>query len=217
MKRAVSISIGSSRRDKAVEIDLMGERVSLERIGTDGDIEKAARMYQELDGKVDAFGVGGADLGLMVDGHWYRLHSIRSMVRFVRKTPLVDGMGLKSTLERKVHQVLTEQLSGYIQERTALVTTAVDRWGLAEGVFRAGYRCVFGDMIFSLGIPIPLHSLAAVKRMAAVLMPLATRLPANRRASARPSMPVSSTRPAWCWAIAITSTNICPMICVARW
>jgi hypothetical protein len=177
MKRAVSISIGSSRRDKAVEIDLLGERVSLERIGTDGDIEKAARLYAELDGKVDAFGVGGADLGLMVDGRWYRLHSIRKMVRFVQLTPLVDGMGLKSTLERKVGRVLDEQLAGFIQERTALVTTAVDRWGLAEAVVKAGYRCVFGDMIFSLGVPIPLHSLGAVKRMASVLMPLVTRLP----------------------------------------
>ncbi|MGD8553884.1 MAG: hypothetical protein PVJ32_00470, partial [Anaerolineales bacterium] len=73
MKRAVSISIGSSRRDKAVEIDLLGERVLIERIGTDGDMEKAARLYQELDGKVDAFGVGGADLGLMVDKKWYTL------------------------------------------------------------------------------------------------------------------------------------------------
>lgn len=73
MKRAVSISIGSSKRDKAVTVKLLGEEVSIERIGTDGDMEAAARKYQELDGKVDAFGVGGADLGLMVDDKWYRL------------------------------------------------------------------------------------------------------------------------------------------------
>ena len=71
MKRAVSISIGSSKRDKAVEIELLGEKVSIERIGTDGDMEKAAQMYRELDGKVDAFGVGGADLGIYVDRKWY--------------------------------------------------------------------------------------------------------------------------------------------------
>ena len=37
MKRAVSISIGSSKRNKAVEVTLLGEKVSIERIGTDGD------------------------------------------------------------------------------------------------------------------------------------------------------------------------------------
>jgi len=45
------------------EDHLMEERVSVERGGTDGDIEKAAQLYWELDGKVDAFGVGGADRG----------------------------------------------------------------------------------------------------------------------------------------------------------
>ena len=36
-------------------------------------MEAAAQKYKELDGKVDAFGVGGADLGLLVDTKWYPL------------------------------------------------------------------------------------------------------------------------------------------------
>src|SRR5512137_2449563 len=122
MKRAVSISIGSSKRNKAVEVELLGETVRIERIGTDGDIEKAARLYQELDGKVDAFGVGGTDLGLMVDRHYYKLHSIQAMVRFVEKTPLVDGNGLKASLERKTSRVLRGQLANTIKVKKALVT-----------------------------------------------------------------------------------------------
>ena len=70
MKRAVSVSLGSSKRDKAVEVELLGTTVHIERIGMDGDMEKAAQKFKELDGKVDAFGVGGADLGVMVaDDH----------------------------------------------------------------------------------------------------------------------------------------------------
>src|SRR5512140_424800 len=90
MKRAVSISIGSSKRNKAVEVTLLGEKVSIERIGTDGDMEAAALKYKELDGTVDAFGVGGADLGALVDGKFFPFHSVQPMVRFVKKTPLVD-------------------------------------------------------------------------------------------------------------------------------
>ncbi len=176
MKHAVSISIGSSKRNKTVEIDLLGEKVRLERIGTDGDIEQAARLYQELDGKVDAFGVGGTDLGLMVAGKWYPLHSIRKMVRFVRKTPLVDGTGLKTTLEPRVARLL-QSLDGSLPRKTALVTTAVDRWGMAEAALKAGYSCTFGDLIYSLGIPIPLHSPRSIRALAAVLMPLISRLP----------------------------------------
>src|SRR5688572_3168660 len=102
MKRAVSISIGSSKRNKAVEVTLLGQNVSIERIGTDGDMEAAALKYKELDGKVDAFGVGGADLVAIIDGKSYTFHSVTPMVRFVKKTPLVDGSGLKNTLENRV-------------------------------------------------------------------------------------------------------------------
>ena len=176
MKRAVSISIGSSSRNKSVEVVLLGEKIHLERIGTDGDIEKAARLYQELDGKVDAFGVGGTDLGLLVAGKWYRLHSIRKMFRFVRQTPLVDGTGLKTTLEPRVARLLLD-LDGSLPNKQALVTTAVDRWGMAEAALKAGFHCTFGDLIYSLGIPIPLHSPRSVRILAALLMPLASRLP----------------------------------------
>ena len=99
MKRAVSISIGSSTRDKAVEIELLGEKVSIERKGTDGSMEKAAQLYRELDGKVDAFGVGGTDLGLTVGSRYYPLYSMQPMIRYVEKTPLVDGDGVRHTLE----------------------------------------------------------------------------------------------------------------------
>jgi hypothetical protein len=180
MKRAVSISIGSSKRDKAVTVKLLGEEVSIERIGTDGDMEVAARKYQELDGKVDAFGVGGADLGLMVDDKWYRLYSVEKMVRFIKKTPVVDGTGLKNTLENKAAPFVETKLGDYIRNnggKKAFVMTGADRWGLAHGFIQAGYECTFGDLMFSLGIPIAIHTEKQLKALASILMPIAGRLP----------------------------------------
>ena len=177
MKRAVSISIGSSKRDKAVEVELLGETVLIERIGTDGSMEKAAQMYRELDGKVDAFGVGGTDLGLMVGDRWYPLHSVGPMVRFVKQTPLVDGTGLKSTLERRVVAYMKSKIDGYIREKKVLITTGVDRWGMSEAFDRGGYEMVLGDLMFALGIGMPVRSLVGLKRLAAIMMPVAGRLP----------------------------------------
>lgn len=179
MKRAVSVSLGSSKRNKAVTVNLLGEEVSIERIGTDGDMEKAAQLYKELDGQVDAFGVGGADLGLLVDDKWYPLHSVSKMVRFVEKTPIVDGTGLKITLEGRAAAFLDEKIPDYIREhgRTAFIMTGADRWGLTRSFTEAGYDCVFGDLMFSLGIPIAIKSPATLKRMAALVMPIAGRVP----------------------------------------
>jgi hypothetical protein len=177
MKRAVSISIGSSKRDKAVDIELLGERVHIERIGTDGDMEKAAQLFKELDGKVDAFGVGGADLGLMVDRKFYPLYSVQPMIRFVRKTPVVDGAGLKNTLENRVASFIEARIGDYLKEKKAFIILGADRWGMSKSFLDCGYECIFGDLMFGLGLPIPIRSESSLKRLAAVLMPIAGRLP----------------------------------------
>lgn len=179
MKRAVSISIGSSKRNKAVEIELLGEKISIERIGTDGDMEKAAQLYREMDGKVDAFGVGGADLGMMVDKKWYPFYSVQKMVRFVKQTPLVDGAGLKTTLEYQLASFIDKKIGAYIQPKgkRVLVTSGADRWGMTMSFVDAGYECVFGDFLFGLGLPFPLHTIGSVKFLAALVMPIAGRLP----------------------------------------
>jgi hypothetical protein len=177
MKHAVSISIGSSKRNKTVEIELLGEKIRIERIGTDGDMEKAARLYQEMDGKVDAFGVGGADLGMMVDQRWYPLHSVHKMVRLIEKTPVVDGAGLKNTLEGRIGVFLEQKIGGYLKEKRAFITAGVDRWGMTKAFSEAGYECVFGDLMFGLGIPLPIRSVQGLKVLAAILLPVVGRIP----------------------------------------
>ncbi len=179
MKRAVSISIGSSKRNKTVEVTLLGEKVSIERIGTDGDIEAAALKYKELDGKVDAFGVGGADLGAIVEGKFYPFHSIQKLVRYVQKTPVVDGGGLKNTLENKAPQFIDKKIGDYINSRgrKVMITVGVDRWGLSKSFVEAGYETVFCDMMFALDIPIPIRSMKGLRTLAALLIPIVTRFP----------------------------------------
>jgi len=177
MKRAVSVSIGSSQRNKAVEINLLGEQISIERIGTDGDMDLAAQMYRDMDGKVGGFGVGGADLGVLVDRKWYPLYSVHKMIKDIKITPVVDGTGLKTTLELKSAAVLDQVLGTKDRDRKTLVVTGVDRYGMLRSFVEAGYDCVFGDMMFSLGLPFPLRTISSLKTMAAVLMPVAGRIP----------------------------------------
>lgn len=176
-KTAISISIGSSQRNKTTQVELLGQIVQIERRGTDGDKAAAKRLYTELDGKVDAFGVGGADLGLYVNGHFYGLPSIQDLVADVRRTPVADGTGLKVTLERKAGQVVEQQLGGFLKHKRALLTAGVDRWGMAVSFAERGFECVFGDLMFGLGIPLALRSLQSVTRLASVLMPVISHVP----------------------------------------
>ena len=177
MKRAISISLGSRTRDKKVSITLLGEEITIERIGTDGDVEKAIQLYNEMDGNVDAFGVGGIDLGLTVAGRYYPLYDAQQLVAGVRQTPVVDGGGLKMTLERGIAQFIEQEIGDEVQPKRVLITAGVDRYGSAVSFDEAGYDLIFGDLGFALGIPIPIRSLRGLHVVARVVAPLAGRLP----------------------------------------
>lgn len=177
MKRAVSVSIGSSKRDKSVEVELLGVPVRIERIGTDGDMQRAARLFRELDGEVDAFGVGGTNLTLQVAGRSYPLHSVLSLVEGVQRTPIADGSGLKNTIEGQLARFIDEHLGLGDRPRRALITSGADRWGMAASFLHASYECVIGDLMFGLDLPVPLRTEWALKLMARLLLPIVSRLP----------------------------------------
>jgi hypothetical protein len=177
MKRAVSISLGSSERDKSVKIKLKNETILVERIGTDGDVAKAHQMYLDLDGKVDAFGVGGVDLYLRLDHREYPLRAALKLVEGVKKTPLVDGRGLKHTLERRVFELAKPMLGKIPHFKQAFVPVAVDRLGLAQAVSEVSERIVLGDLMVALGVPIPVYGIPAFKRIARFMLPIVSYFP----------------------------------------
>jgi len=177
MKRAVSVSLGSSTRDKRVVVDFKGEQISVERIGTDGDVPKAQRLFAELDGKVDAFGVGGVDLYLRLGEREYPLHAALKLVQDVHRTPVVDGRGLKHTLERRVFELAAPALGGLPHFRRAFVPVAVDRIGLAEAVTDVADEVIIGDLMIALGIPIAIRGLPTYRKLARLLFPIVSYFP----------------------------------------
>lgn len=177
MKRAVSISIGSAKRNKAVTVNLNGEEISIERIGTDGDLKKAAKLFSEMDGTVDAFGLGGGDFGTEFDGKFFRYHNVAWIADGAVKTPVVDGSGLRNTLEYRLASFIEKEIGDYINPKKVLLTAASDRWGMTKGFMDAGYECIFGELMFGIGLPIPLRKVSQLKLLASALYPIVMRLP----------------------------------------
>jgi len=177
MKRVVSVSLGSSKRNKVHEIDLLGEHFRIERIGTDGDLDKFAEMFTELDGKVDALGVGGADIYVVVGDKRYSFKQIVQLVSGAKQTPVVDGSGLKHTLERETIRTLQRDGTVDFKNETVLLVSAVDRFGMAQALEEQGAKVIYGDLLFAIGIPVPIHSYRWVKFIGAVSLPIICRLP----------------------------------------
>lgn len=177
MKRVVSVSLGSSRRDHRVETEIMGEQFTIERRGTDGDVQLAVDTIRALDGKVDAIGLGGVDLYLVAGKHRFILRDARMMADAATVTPVVDGSGLKNTLERRIIAQLDDAGTVEFRGRRVLMVSAADRFGMAEALQERGAKLILGDLAFGLGIPITLSSLSVLGTVARVLGPVISRLP----------------------------------------
>jgi hypothetical protein len=177
MKKAISVSLGSSKRNKHVTIMLNGEPISVERRGVDGDAKAARALFAQLDGQVDALGVGGVELYLRFDGKEYPLHSGLGLIKDVKQTPAVDGRGLKHTLERQVFRLAAQQLGGIPHYERAFFTLGVDRYGMAQAVGEVADSVVYGDLMFALGLPIPVKGIKHLKWLGKVLLPIVGFMP----------------------------------------
>ncbi|MCF8008582.1 MAG: quinate 5-dehydrogenase [Halanaerobiales bacterium] len=177
MKKVISISLGSDKRDHKVKTKFLGEHFSIERRGTNGDKKKAAHLFSELDGNYDAFGLGGIDLSIKVEDNKYYFRDAKKLIKGVKKTPVVDGSGLKNTLERIAVNYLVDTLNIDIRQKKVLVTSAMDRFGMAEAFNLHNSDLIYGDLIFGLGIPIRIKSLKALKVLASIVAPVVTKLP----------------------------------------
>jgi hypothetical protein len=179
VEKVVSASLGSSARDHSVEVCLAGRRFLVSRQGTDGDKEALETLLRDLsaDPDVAAIGLGGTDLFLNAAGRTYWLHEMKPLARLVSGKALVDGSGLKGAVEGDTVRYMHEELGLTLANKKVLVTSAVDRWGIAMALVDAGAQVSFGDLLYILGIPKTLHSVPVLRRVVRAAAPFVIRMP----------------------------------------
>lgn len=177
MKQVVSVSLGSSRRDHKVRVDLLGEQFEIARVGTDGDFNRALEVLRELDGQVDAIGLGGIDVYLYVRQKRYAIRDGLKLMEAVKVTPVVDGSGLKNTLEREVVRLLTEKTGLLKKGMKVLMVSSLDRFGMAEALYDMGCDMTYGDLIFTMGMPYPVKTVAELEDIANRTLPELVKMP----------------------------------------
>lgn len=156
---------------------MLGREFSIERIGTNGDLVKARQTIADLDGKVAAIGLGGIDLYVVAGGRRYVMRDAAKLAKAARTTPVVDGSGLKDTLERATVKRLQAEGIVDFKNSKVLLVSAVDRFGMAEELVNTGAKVVFGDFLFILGMDKKMDSLNTVKQLGRIILPVACSLP----------------------------------------
>lgn len=177
MKRIVSVSLGSSKRDKTVTATVLGEEFELQRIGCNGDAKEMMRRISELDGKVDAFGLGGTDLYLFVGGKRYPIRDAVRIASAAKRTPMFDGSYLKNTWEKRVIMEVHRRGIVDFAASNVLMPASTDRPGMAEVLASISGRVLYGDVLFGLGLPIPIYSAEVLRIIGTLFMPIVAKLP----------------------------------------
>lgn len=177
MKTVVSVSLGSSTRDHRAEVEWLGERFAISRVGVDGKLDAAIAKVKALDGTVDAIGLGGIDVYLYAGSKRYALRDGLRLLEAAKVTPVVDGSGLKNTLEREAVRFMREELGIDLRGKQVLMVSALDRFGMAQALVDAGADVLFGDFIFALDLDKPVRGLHEFEEMAEKYLPDACKLP----------------------------------------
>jgi hypothetical protein len=176
--QVVSVSLGSSSRDKSAETGFAGFEVRLRRIGCDGDRARMIQLLREVDHDtgVDAVALGGIDLLWEIEGKKYIVREARNLADLVKNKPVVCGFGLKTTLEVKIARELFEE--GHLMaEHRVLFMSLAERYAMGRLFWDQGCPMIFGDLLFTMGIPLPIRSLRTGRALARTLLPLARQMP----------------------------------------
>ncbi|MCL2882181.1 MAG: quinate 5-dehydrogenase [Coriobacteriia bacterium] len=179
IKKVVSASLGSSKRDHRVVVKINGVDIEVSRQGTDGDLDalKALLVALDVDDEVAAIGLGGTDLFLNAAGKSYWLREMKPLAKLVTRKALVDGTGLKGAVEGATANYMQEDMGIDLAGKKVLITSAVDRWGIAMAFADAGAQVSYADLLYVLGIPALIHSRRILKGAIRMLAPIIIQLP----------------------------------------
>lgn len=179
MKRIVSISLGSSRRNYHFTTTVLGQHIEVRRVGADGDVERAAALVRANDGQVDAIGLGGLIPVFRVGKARYPHRQALHIAAQAQHTPVVDGGVLKATLERWAIKRAVDQIPNLFRYRRILVTSGIERYPLAQVLTQYEADVRFADPVVHTGLsflPIP-RTIAQLELYAATTLPIMALLP----------------------------------------
>lgn len=119
--------------EEVIELTFMGEQIEIHRIGCGGDLEISKSLILQCDGKVDAIALEGMRAELQ-PGRVKKAYAQWEALRVnVRKTSLVDGIGVRAGQERWGVSLADRVEPGILSEKRILMVPGPNHAGPAKG------------------------------------------------------------------------------------
>jgi predicted amino acid dehydrogenase len=151
MAKVLVIHLGDGR--ETINETILGSPVEITRIGTRGDPDLTCATIAEYDGQVDAIGLEGMP-------HQLRLGAARAdhelgqrLMGAARRTPVVNGSGVRSGLERWGVILADRAQPGIFSQKQILLCPGLNHEGLEHALSRYSQKLRYADPVIYFALP----------------------------------------------------------------
>ncbi|CAB1077278.1 FIG00864317: hypothetical protein [Olavius algarvensis Delta 1 endosymbiont] len=155
MKQIVSISLGPSSQDYEFETEFLGQDFNIKRFGTDGDMDKAARMMLAWDNHADAIGLGNLRFPKAIGP----MHSAQQHAEKLKKlsstfqAPVTMGSALRNVAFEWSLRFIQFRFGNYFNNAKVLFLSGLDQHKIAQVMSEYTENLTFADPVLENGIP----------------------------------------------------------------
>lgn len=151
MKRILVVHPGSGSSSERLRF--LEREVEILRQGCGGDLDRAREILAAHDGRVDAIGLEGMPRRLRL-AHATRVHPQgRALFESVRKTPVVDGGGVRAGLERWGIKLAERAQPGIFSQKRVLMIPGLQHVGMSDALGARAQAVRYADPAVFFGLP----------------------------------------------------------------
>ena len=163
MKKIVSVSLGPSKGDYEFTTRFLDEEFQVERIGTDGDADKAWEILQKQQSRCDIIGIGMVMDHYAVGGYRFEHPETRRLTKVVTRVPVTTGERVRPILQCAALRYTQKKLGNYFNNNKVLFLSGMDNYEMAMAMSEYTHNIKFADPVIQTGVPKMLSSVSALE------------------------------------------------------
>ena len=134
MKKVVTVSLGSSRKDFEFKTTFLGQDFSVHRMGADQDTTKAWELMRRQQASADAIGLGDIGDHYHVGQDTLINKETRRLTNVVTRVPVTTGATLRRLLQVRAVRYVQKELGHYFNNNLVLFLSGMRNYNMAEAM-----------------------------------------------------------------------------------
>jgi predicted amino acid dehydrogenase len=159
MKKVVTVTLGSSKRDFEFKTEFLGQSFSVRRMGADQDTGKAWELMRRQQATADAIGLGEISDHYQVGLRTVVNKETQRLTNVVTRVPVTTGATLRRLLQVRAIRHVQKELGHYFNNNLVLFLSGMRNYDMAVAMSDYTKNLSFADALFQTGAPKMLTSL----------------------------------------------------------